>query len=576
MSAWAAYSMLARQAQELLWGYRAIPLFLGIWGAYVLIRLPKYTGPDNNLHWLGLSTLSGVLLSLGFPGWVPWPILLAVAWVPLLILAQELPTEDKASRWRMTRHAYHTFLLWNILSTYWVTNTAFIAGIIAITANAGLMTVPFVLFRLTKRYMPKLDYLGLIVYWITFEYMHMHWELTWTWLTLGNGLAQIPALVQWYEYTGVFGGSLWILSLNLLMLWGWNHWKNGGGLAHWGLRLSLVFFVPIALSLLMYYTHTEQGVKKRIVVVQPNFEPHYEKFTVPERKQIERFLSLSNEVLDQGVEYVVYPETSFGLVPLHQVNEYRSVRRIREYFQDYPGLNIVTGVDAYRVFGSKDVPSKYVRTQIKRDGSEMQYDISNAALQITIGQDSVSVYRKSILVPGAEIFPYKDLLFFVKPIIDRLGGTVAGLATQKERSNLVSAAGVVAPTICYESIFGEYVTEYVRKGAEAIFIMTNDGWWDHTAGHRQHLYFASLRAIETRRSIARSANTGISAFINQRGDILSPTLYGEATAIRGEIYFSDRLTFYTRWGDMIARIALFTAILLLLNGFVRGRLAKEQ
>ena len=205
----------------------------------------------------------------------------------------------------------------------------------------------------------------------------------------------------------------------------------------------------------------------------------------------------------------------------------------------------------------------------------MFYEILNAALQIEIGNDDVQLYRKSKLVPGPEILPYRRIFFFLKPLIDKLEGTTAGVGTQPERSVMSSDAGKVAPAICYESVFGEYVTGYIRKGAQAIFIMTNDGWWDNTAGHRQHLHFASLRAIETRRAIARSANTGISAFINQRGDILQHTRYNEPVAIKGAIRFNDAVTFYVLWGDTIARISLFASIILLLNTFVRSRMKEK-
>jgi apolipoprotein N-acyltransferase len=213
-----------------------------------------------------------------------------------------------------------------------------------------------------------------------------------------------------------------------------------------------------------------------------------------------------------------------------------------------------------------------VREQVRRPGDTMYYEILNAAIQIDPSTREVPLYRKSKLVPGPEILPYRRIFFFMKPLIDKLEGTTAGVGTQPERSVFSSDAGKVAPAICYESVFGEYVTGYIQKGAQAIFIMTNDGWWDNTAGHRQHLYFASLRAIETRRAIARSANTGISAFVNQRGDILQPTRYDEPIAIKGSIRFNDSITFYIRWGDAVARIALFTSILFLLNTFVRSRI----
>ena len=113
---------------------------------------------------------------------------------------------------------------------------------------------------------------------------------------------------------------------------------------------------------------------------------------------------------------------------------------------------------------------------------------------------------------------------------------------------------------------------------QALFILTNDGWWDDSPGFRQHLKFASLRAIETRRSIARSANTGSSGYINQRGDIVEATEYEVDAVLNSKIKFNDEITFYAKWGDFIARISGLLAILLLLNSIVhrvtkRGRTA---
>jgi apolipoprotein N-acyltransferase len=185
-------------------------------------------------------------------------------------------------------------------------------------------------------------------------------------------------------------------------------------------------------------------------------------------------------------------------------------------------------------------------------------------------EGEISVYYKSKLVPGAEIFPYQKFLPFVAPLIKKLGGPSGKWVTQEERSVFSKDDVNVAPVICYESIFGEYCGEYVKKGANLIFIVTNDGWWDNTAGHRQHLYFASLRAVEQRRSIARSANTGISCFINQRGEILQPTEYGEEAAINATILANDEPTIYNKYGDMVGRIALLLSLICLGTGITRS------
>ena len=166
-------------------------------------------------------------------------------------------------------------------------------------------------------------------------------------------------------------------------------------------------------------------------------------------------------------------------------------------------------------------------------------------------------------------------LGFINDIVINIGGTTGSLGRQKESSNFVAGDGTkIAPVICYESVFGEYVASYVQKGAQLIFIITNDGWWKNTPGYKQHMSFARLRAIETRRSIARSANTGISCFINQRGDVFQPTGWWIDAAIAQSINANDKVTFYVEYGDFIARISLFVSALLLLN-MISTRLRKD-
>jgi apolipoprotein N-acyltransferase len=109
-----------------------------------------------------------------------------------------------------------------------------------------------------------------------------------------------------------------------------------------------------------------------------------------------------------------------------------------------------------------------------------------------------------------------------------------------------------------------------------MMIITNDGWWGNTAGHRQHFTFASLRAIETRRSIARSANTGISAFIDQRGDVHQMTEYWQPAAIKGVINANDRLTFYVRHGDYLARTATICGGILFILSLVMHFIHKKR
>jgi len=160
----------------------------------------------------------------------------------------------------------------------------------------------------------------------------------------------------------------------------------------------------------------------------------------------------------------------------------------------------------------------------------------------------------------------------------RLGGTFRGWGTQDYRATFVSPQDSIriAPVICWESVFGDYVTDYIKNGANFIFVITNDGWWGNTPGHHQHNALSCVRAVETRRSIARSANTGISCFINQRGDVLQKLGWWKRGAIKGKINANDKLTFYVRHGDYIARTTRFFALLVVLFVIVRILSGKKK
>ena len=172
--------------------------------------------------------------------------------------------------------------------------------------------------------------------------------------------------------------------------------------------------------------------------------------------------------------------------------------------------------------------------------------------------------------------PYKNLL---EPIIGEMlidfGGTIATRGVQDKRTNFQSKEKLIAaPIICYESIYGSFVTEYVRLGAQFLIVISNDAWWGNTEGHRQLLSYSRLRAIENRRAIARSANTGISAFIDKNGEIIKTIGYGKKGILIGNLQLENKLTFYTKYGDYIARIALLLFILTILFLF-RNSLTKR-
>ena len=182
------------------------------------------------------------------------------------------------------------------------------------------------------------------------------------------------------------------------------------------------------------------------------------------------------------------------------------------------------------------------------------------------GSADTEIYHKSKLVVAVEHTPYPAIFCRLD---DMLGGVMGRCVGQEEISLLHVSDIPVGCAVCYESVYGEYYTDYIRKGARAMTIITNDAWWGNTPGYRQHLSYASLRAIETRRAIARCANTGISAIVSPAGEILQPTPWWEQAVIKSSIPLRDELTFFVRHGDITGRICSFIFVLLLLALAVR-------
>jgi apolipoprotein N-acyltransferase len=274
-------------------------------------------------------------------------------------------------------------------------------------------------------------------------------------------------------------------------------------------------------------------------------------------------MQLAENNLDSAVNFLVAPESAIQEnMWENDLSSFASIRLLKNQLTAYPDLNLLVGGSTFYQLHPDEPRPRWAR---KFTDSDQHYVAYNAAIMIN-RSDSIQLYHKSKLTPGVEILPsFKGFQWLENYAID-LGGTVGSLGMDAERKVYRTVNSVpVAPVICYESIFGEFFSQFVRNGAQVMMIITNDGWWGNTAGHRQHYAFAHLRAIETRRSIARSANTGISAFIDQRGDSHQETRYWEPNVIKGVINANDKITFYVWHGDYIARYLSYLAGILIIS-----------
>ncbi len=515
-----------------------------------------------------LSLLSGLLLSL------PWlggnGLVLLFAWVPLLY-TENYFARNKAAFTPLVfwMYAFGALLFWNAFTTWWIWHATPAGALFAIIANAFLMSLVWLLYH----YAHRLKGAGfanvfLVFGWLSLEYLHFKWEMAWPWLTLGNGFANNIKLIQWYEFTGVFGGSLWVLLVNIMLWQIINTFINRIPRPVIGrvLLFIVIVVVPIIYSNHCFKTYTEEINPVNVVVAQPDIDPYNEKFSaMSPDEQYHRLLHLADSAGNGDVDFYVAPETALHSVWQNNAESEHGVRMIRSFLKkNNPDAAFISGAMTFRRYKNEATASSTSRFSAD---SSIIFDAFNSALIVTTCKP-VKMYHKSKLVSGVEIMPFEHIFGFMDKFVVSLGGTTGSLGSDDEVVVFENNGITVGVPICYESVFGAYLTGFVAQGAELLFVITNDGWWKNSPGYMQHFSFARLQAISLRRSIARSANTGISGFINQRGEVIQQTSWWKQDALQENLNRNNSLTFYAKTGDFIARVSLFMFVLMLLNFFV--------
>lgn len=507
------------------------------------------------------ALLGGILLCLSW--FFSLTAFIFISFVPLLLLEKQFSetglTSGKKTRFSLL--VYLTFLIWNIGVTWWVWNASAGGALMAILANSLLMSIVFITFSNIKNKLKKSWAIWLLLpIWMAWEHGHTLWDLTWPWLTLGNVMAYKTNWIQWYEFTGTSGGTLWILSVNILVF----QILTGQGFhAKLLIKPILALAIPILFSYIILFNVSIKSSlpAQNIVIVQPNIDPYNEKFSRGFPEQFSESLRLLKDKLNSKTNFLIFPETYVtSNINEELIPEDKNIKLFEDSILSiYPQLNIVTGLNTYKFYDKSEKPTVTARFH---EGYGSFYDVYNTGF--LLNKEEKQLYHKSKLVPGVELMPFPALLKPLESLAIDMGGTVGSLGIQKERTVFKGNNGISgAPVICYESVYADYCSEYVRNGANFFFIITNDGWWDNTPGHKQHLNYARLRAIENRRCIARSANTGISAFIDEKGNLLQTTGWWEPAVICAMLQPNDQFTFFSKYGDLLSRLAVFLTFLIL-------------
>ncbi len=236
----------------------------------------------------------------------------------------------------------------------------------------------------------------------------------------------------------------------------------------------IIILVPSIISVIRYKTiNPASGYEEEVVIVQPNFDPYKEKFTVPFEKQLEKVISMAEPVVSDNTDWLVTPETTIDdPADENMLTDNKYVKMIRDFVKERPSSKCCNRNGQFQFIFRQDNSRNHRRTA---------RNYFNSALKIDTGA-VIEIYHKSKLVPGFEFIPSRGFFGLISRFLPELGGLNRGYSTQDARTCFENAdrSQKIAPVICYESVFGEYITDYIRDGAGAIFIITNDGWWKNT------------------------------------------------------------------------------------------------
>ena len=500
--------------------------------------------------------------------WEPMPFtpLVFIAFVPFFYLAEWGRSTSKGKNFGVL---FLALMLWNISTTWWVWFASDVGAIAMLILNSLLMYLPFGLSRWLQRkkwFIWDAKWL-FIALWLLYEYGHHRWDLSWPWLTLGNAFSGMPWYVQWYEITGTLGGTALILSVNVLVYQALMN-DQSNAKRSWIMRFRLPIGIVSIFGLLsvllgqlasdfVYQKKSKLKQPYRVVAIQPNYDPYDEKFVLDPMQMVRDMAKTSDSA--GPADCILWPETSLvGNIDVGSPAQDMQVSYLMHHWlKNGPAdnaagdssqnhsraagpLSMLIGSNMIHWYswmgkGKPDVAAR------QSSNLEYWYTLHNSALWIQpelsihpIGSDpfkherlrgsmatgDIQFYHKSKLVPGTEQLPFVTVLPFLERLAISLdensaSGTLGKNATAKA---LGVSNSKVAPIICYESIYGDYVSEYVKDGASWLAVITNDAWWNNTPGHKQHFSYAKLRAIEQRKWVVRSANTGISGFIDPLGN----------------------------------------------------------
>jgi len=515
--------------------------------------------------------ISGVLLGISFPPF-PFPILIFFAFIPYFFVI-----EKKEQLGSINRFTYYTVFIFTLITLYWVgswTKEAdpflMISGVLLMFINPAIFLIPSTIYYFSKKSLNKKISLFLFpFFWVAFEYAYSITDLRFPWLMLSNSLPYFNWFIQIADIIGAYGISLLILFINVfLYLFIKNYIEKKRNNLFYASAAVLLFVIPVIYGMYKTSVFEHSSRKIKVGLIQPNLNP-WDKWEAGNLdEQLNLYLSLSQDAVNQGAKLIVWPESALPVYLLSGNYPYE-VERIHQ-FVDSNNVYLMTGMpDVNFYFDLSKAPKDAKRIK----NSDVAYTSYNSILLFSPFTSTVQKYGKIKLVPFGEKVPFVEQLPFLGELIKwQVGISSWNVGKEQTIFNFmnIKAAGVV----CFESVYPDFVADFVRKGAELLIVVTNDSWYGYSSGPFQHKEIAALRAIENRRTLIRVANGGISCIIDPLGRTINETKLFTKTELVGYAELRNEKTFFTKYPLIIPSIAFILSLLIvfifLLKRFIRN------
>ncbi len=372
-------------------------------------------------------------------------------------------------------------------------------------------------------------------------------------MTLGHSFSNLPFYIQYIEWTGILGVSAFILLINLLLF----KLLTQEFSKKYLYLFSGILLLPLVLNFYFlsdYRSIYESSGKMNVRIIQPNIDP-FQKFEImPVSYQIDRFCNLISEQGFENQDLIVLPETAIPYtITSESIFTDLQLKKLTDLLKS-KNKDWITGLVLLKYFEQNAKKPVGVR-----ENSGQFYQFYNSSL--IVNQNGIQIQEKAKLVPFVERVPFLENLAFLKDFNINLAGTFGNYGLPDSIHSLSTSKGIkIASIVCYESIFGGYVRNFINHGGELVSIITNDGWWGNSSGYRQHAAYARLRAIETRRSVVRCANTGYSLAYDSKGFLISSTEWWKPCKLDVEVNLYQHKTLYVLLGDWFAIICVVFSV----------------